>query len=84
MINKKQQEKQVDAGVVATAIEAVIAANAKAIEDYKKGNSKALHFLIGQVLKEAKDKADAKFVLILSGVVLLLVGSVLSFFINKK
>ncbi|MBS3171871.1 hypothetical protein J4449_04645, partial [Candidatus Woesearchaeota archaeon] len=33
-----------------------------AIEDYKKGNSKALHFLIGQVLKEAKDKADAKLI----------------------
>ena len=38
----------------------VLDKNKKAVEEYKKGNSKALHFLIGQVLRESKDKADAR------------------------
>jgi len=59
VINKKQQEKQVDTGVVETAIEAVIASNAKAIEDYKKGKVSALMFLIGMVKRELKGKGDA-------------------------
>lgn len=41
-------------------LDKVIEKNKTAVEDYKKGNSKALHFLIGQVLREAKEKADAK------------------------
>jgi aspartyl-tRNA(Asn)/glutamyl-tRNA(Gln) amidotransferase subunit B len=40
----------------------VIEKNKEVVEDYKKGNSKALHFLIGLVLKETKDKADAKMI----------------------
>ncbi|MEK6936865.1 MAG: Asp-tRNA(Asn)/Glu-tRNA(Gln) amidotransferase subunit GatB [Nanoarchaeota archaeon] len=43
-------------------VEKVLGKNKEAVEDYKKGNSKALHFLIGQVLKEAKEKADAKLI----------------------
>ena len=38
----------------------IIEKNKEVVEDYKKGNSKALHFLIGLVLKETKEKADAK------------------------
>ncbi len=40
----------------------VLDKNKTAVEDYKKGNSKALHFLIGQVLREAREKADAKVI----------------------
>ena len=40
----------------------VIEKNKEVVEDYKKGNSKALHFLIGLILKETKDKADAKMI----------------------
>ncbi|EKD67249.1 MAG: hypothetical protein ACD_48C00513G0002 [uncultured bacterium] len=65
LINKKQQEKQVDAGVVATAIEAVIAANAKAIEDYKKGKTAVLMFLVGMVKRELKGKGDAEKIKVL-------------------
>ena len=43
-------------------IEIVLSKNKKSIDDYKNGNSKALNFLIGQVLKEVKDKADAKLI----------------------
>jgi len=38
----------------------VIKDNAKAVEDYKKGEEKSLHFLIGQVMKETKGRADNK------------------------
>jgi len=38
----------------------VIKDNAKAAEDYKKGEEKSLHFLIGQVMKETKGRADNK------------------------
>ncbi len=58
-INKKEQEKQVDSGIMKTAIDAVIAANAKAIEDYKKGKTAVLMFLVGMVKRELKGKGDA-------------------------
>ena len=38
----------------------VIKENKKAVEDYKKGGEKALHYLIGQVMKETKGKATPK------------------------
>ena len=37
-----------------------IAENPKAAEDYKKGEEKALHFIIGQVMKKTKGKATPK------------------------
>lgn len=43
-------------------VDDVLIKNKKSVDDYKNGNSKALHFLIGQVLKELKDKADAKII----------------------
>jgi len=41
-----------------TAIDKVIAANAKAVADYKGGKQAALNSLLGQVMKEMKGKAD--------------------------
>ena len=41
-------------------INKVLKNNKEALNNYNNGNSKALHFLIGQVLKELKGKADAK------------------------
>jgi aspartyl-tRNA(Asn)/glutamyl-tRNA(Gln) amidotransferase subunit B len=40
----------------------VLSVNAKACEDYKKGKTNAIMFLIGQVMKEAKQKLDIKIV----------------------
>ena len=37
-----------------------IAENPKAVEDYRKGEEKALHFIIGQVMKKTKGKATPK------------------------
>ncbi len=37
-----------------------ISENQKAVEDYKKGEKKALHFVVGQVMKKTKGKATPK------------------------
>jgi len=43
-------------------IKDVITSNAKAVEDYKKGKTNAIMFLIGQVMRQAKQKIDVKIV----------------------
>ncbi len=40
----------------------VIKENKKAVDDFKKGNEKSLHFLVGQVMKATKGKADPNVV----------------------
>lgn len=42
------------------AVETVINKNEKAVSDYKGGDKKAIEFLVGQVMRETKGKADAK------------------------
>src|SRR5581483_4497426 len=44
---------------LADAVDRVIAGNAKAVADFKKGKQAALNSLVGQVMKELKGKADA-------------------------
>ncbi len=39
-------------------IQKIIAENAKAVEDYKTGDAKALNFLLGQVMKATERRAD--------------------------
>ncbi len=39
-------------------VQKIITQNQKAVEDYKQGKTTALQFLIGQVMKETKGKAD--------------------------
>lgn len=46
--------------VLQTAIQSVIAANSKAVSDYKSGKQQALMFLFGNVLKELNGKGDKK------------------------
>ncbi len=43
-------------------VDSVIIKNKKSIDDYKKGNPKALNYIIGQVLRELNDKADPKII----------------------
>ena len=45
------------------AVKKVVAANAQAVKEYKAGGEKALQFLVGQVIRETKGRADAKAVL---------------------
>jgi aspartyl-tRNA(Asn)/glutamyl-tRNA(Gln) amidotransferase subunit B len=47
-----------DTGAIATAIEEAITENPRAIEDYTAGKGGALNFLVGQVMKKTRGKAD--------------------------
>ncbi len=41
-------------------VKTVLNNNRRAAEDYKKGEKKALHFLVGQVMRETRGRADAR------------------------
>jgi aspartyl-tRNA(Asn)/glutamyl-tRNA(Gln) amidotransferase subunit B len=47
-----------DSSAIATAVEEAINENPKALEDYRAGKSGALNFLVGQVMKKTRGKAD--------------------------
>jgi aspartyl-tRNA(Asn)/glutamyl-tRNA(Gln) amidotransferase subunit B len=47
-----------DAGEIEGIVDRVIASNGQAVEDYKKGREQALQFLVGQVMRETKGRAD--------------------------
>ncbi len=49
-----------DAGELEGIIEKVIKINDKAVEDYKRGEKKSFNFLMGQVMRETKGRADNK------------------------
>ena len=46
-----------DKGELEAAVEAAIAENPKAVEDYKSGKTSAVQFLVGQVMKRTKGRA---------------------------
>ncbi|MCA9331484.1 Asp-tRNA(Asn)/Glu-tRNA(Gln) amidotransferase subunit GatB [Candidatus Saccharibacteria bacterium] len=47
-----------DQGEIASIVQAVLAENPKAAEDIKNGEMKAIGFLVGQVMKQSKGKAN--------------------------
>ncbi len=47
-----------DAGAIEKAVDGVLAANAKQVEDYRAGKEKAFNSLVGQVMKATKGKAN--------------------------
>ena len=47
-----------DTGALEAAIDAVLAANAKQVEDYRAGKEKAFNSLVGQVMKATQGKAN--------------------------
>jgi aspartyl-tRNA(Asn)/glutamyl-tRNA(Gln) amidotransferase subunit B len=51
-----------DEGAIVDAVRAALAANASAVEQYKAGKTSALGFLVGQVMKATKGKANPKLV----------------------
>ena len=51
-----------DAGALAAVVEQVLAANAPAVEDWKKGKKQSLGFLVGQVMKTTQGKANPAIV----------------------
>jgi aspartyl-tRNA(Asn)/glutamyl-tRNA(Gln) amidotransferase subunit B len=51
-----------DEGAIAVAVDEVIAASPKVVEDYKRGNARALGALVGPVMKKLNGKANAAVV----------------------
>lgn len=47
-----------DTGAIEEIVKQVIANNPKPVEDFKSGNGKAIGFLVGQVMKESKGRAN--------------------------
>lgn len=51
-----------DEATIKAVVEKVIANNPKSVEDYKNGRKQAIGFLVGQVMKETKGKANPQLV----------------------
>ncbi|MCR4322594.1 MAG: Asp-tRNA(Asn)/Glu-tRNA(Gln) amidotransferase subunit GatB [Candidatus Azambacteria bacterium] len=60
IIDEKGLAGKQDAGELEALARAILAANEKAVADYKKGNQNALQFLFGKLMAETKGKADPK------------------------
>ncbi|MDD3654282.1 MAG: Asp-tRNA(Asn)/Glu-tRNA(Gln) amidotransferase subunit GatB [Desulfotomaculaceae bacterium] len=51
-----------DEGAITAIVEEVIAKNQKSVDDYRAGKERALSFLVGQVMKASKGKANPELV----------------------
>lgn len=51
-----------DEGAIAAVVDQVLEANPKSVEDYKAGKTQAIGFLVGQVMKATKGKANPEMV----------------------
>ncbi len=60
---KRKQPIQTDQKSLEDSINSIIETNKKVVEDYKNGKENAIMFLVGQVMREMKGKADAKIVI---------------------
>ncbi len=62
IISDKGLTQVSDASAIEAMIDRVIAGNPGSVQDYKSGKAKALGFLVGQVMKESKGKANPQLV----------------------
>lgn len=58
IIEEKNLGQMEDAGALEKIVDEIISANAKSVDDYRAGKVNALKFLVGQVMKESKGKAN--------------------------
>jgi len=58
IVREKGLAQVSDESVIAEAAKKVIAANPKPVEDYKNGKEKSFAFLVGQMMRETKGKAN--------------------------
>ena len=58
IIDSKGLRQISDAGALEGAVDQVLAANAKQVEDYRAGKEKAFNSLVGQVMKATQGKAN--------------------------
>ena len=59
-IIEKKGLGSIGADAIETAIEAVITENESAVQDYRAGKKEALNFLVGQVMKHTRGRAEPK------------------------
>ena len=58
IVKEKGMEQLSDENAIVTLIDEVLSANPQSIEDYKNGKSRAVGFLVGQVMKLSKGQAN--------------------------
>ena len=58
IVKKYDMEVIEDSGLIESLVDEVISENAKAIEDYHNGRTNMLDYLVGQVMKKSKGKAN--------------------------
>ena len=58
IIEKHGLQQITDTGAIEAMVDEVLANNAKAIEQFRSGNDKALNAIVGQVMKASKGKAN--------------------------
>jgi aspartyl-tRNA(Asn)/glutamyl-tRNA(Gln) amidotransferase subunit B len=62
IVREKGLVQITDEGALAAVVDKVMAANPQSVEDYRNGKEKAIGFLVGQVMKETKGKANPALV----------------------
>jgi aspartyl-tRNA(Asn)/glutamyl-tRNA(Gln) amidotransferase subunit B len=62
IVREKGLEQVTDAGDIERAVDEVLAAHAKVVADYRGGNEKSFGFLVGQVMKATRGKANPQIV----------------------
>jgi aspartyl-tRNA(Asn)/glutamyl-tRNA(Gln) amidotransferase subunit B len=58
VIEAKGLRQMSDAGALESIVDAVLAANAKSVEEFRAGKEKAFNALVGQIMKASKGKAN--------------------------
>ncbi|MFH1381019.1 MAG: Asp-tRNA(Asn)/Glu-tRNA(Gln) amidotransferase subunit GatB [Candidatus Omnitrophota bacterium] len=58
LVDKLDLRQMTDDGALEAAIDKVLAENSKSVNDYKSGKKNAITYLIGQIMKETKGKAN--------------------------
>jgi aspartyl-tRNA(Asn)/glutamyl-tRNA(Gln) amidotransferase subunit B len=62
IINKQELSQISDTGMLEAEVNAAINSNSKAVADYKAGKTQSLKFLVGQVMKATRGRADPNVV----------------------
>jgi aspartyl-tRNA(Asn)/glutamyl-tRNA(Gln) amidotransferase subunit B len=62
IVREKGLEQVSDAGSIESAIDGILAANSKLVSEYRNGNEKVFGFLVGQVMKATRGKANPQIV----------------------
>ncbi|MGH7817181.1 MAG: Asp-tRNA(Asn)/Glu-tRNA(Gln) amidotransferase subunit GatB [Candidatus Binatia bacterium] len=58
IVSEKGLEQLSDSGTIETAIDQVLAANGKQVQQYRSGNEKVYGFLVGQIMKATEGRAN--------------------------